>query len=143
VKPRTALPWAAALIAAAPLATAGCGNTTSAESPPLSKGPVRVGLSEFKVTPDERQVKAGRVTFDVRNAGKEGHELVLLRTDKPAGTLGHGKRVPETGKAGEAGDVPAGKSKKVSIKLAPGHYALICNLPGHYAAGMRRDLTVR
>ncbi|MGV8964931.1 MAG: sulfocyanin-like copper-binding protein [Cellulomonas sp.] len=28
------------------------------------------------------------------------------------------------------------------MTLAPGHYELICNLPGHYAAGMYTELTV-
>ena len=29
------------------------------------------------------------------------------------------------------------------VTLAPGHYVVICNLPGHYASGMHADLTVR
>jgi uncharacterized cupredoxin-like copper-binding protein len=28
------------------------------------------------------------------------------------------------------------------VKLKAGHYALICNLPGHYAAGQHIDFTV-
>jgi uncharacterized cupredoxin-like copper-binding protein len=138
-----ALPVLVPLIAAAPLATAGCGNTTSAQAPTPSKGPVHVALSDFKIAPDAGQVKAGRVTFDVSNAGKEAHEMVVVRTDRPASALGHGKRVPETGKVGEAGELASARSKKVTLALKPGHYALICNLPGHYAAGMRHDLTVR
>jgi hypothetical protein len=31
----------------------------------------------------------------------------------------------------------------VTLHLAPGRYELICNLPGHYAAGMFAELDVR
>jgi uncharacterized cupredoxin-like copper-binding protein len=27
----------------------------------------------------------------------------------------------------------------LTLDLKPGHYAVVCNLPGHYAAGMRQD----
>lgn len=38
------------------------------------------------------------------------------------------------------GDMEAGASK--TLTLDKGHYALICNIPDHYAAGMFADLTV-
>jgi uncharacterized cupredoxin-like copper-binding protein len=31
----------------------------------------------------------------------------------------------------------------ISPRLRPRHYALICNLPGHYLAGQRTDFTVK
>ena len=34
-----------------------------------------------------------------------------------------------------------GSSGWVTLTLAPGHYELVCNLPGHYAAGMHTELT--
>ena len=30
----------------------------------------------------------------------------------------------------------------VTLSLTPGHYALICNIPGHYSSGMHTDFTV-
>ncbi|MEA2312683.1 MAG: hypothetical protein QOE28_2651, partial [Solirubrobacteraceae bacterium] len=36
-----------------------------------------------------------------------------------------------------------GAAKALTLNLKPGHYALICNLPGHYTAGMYADLTVK
>jgi uncharacterized cupredoxin-like copper-binding protein len=30
----------------------------------------------------------------------------------------------------------------LTLKLAPGHYAVVCNLPGHYASGMHQDFFV-
>ena len=77
------------------------------------------------------------------NAGKTTHELVALRTSKPAGALLQGKRASEAGHVGEIGDFAPGKTKSLTLNLKPGHYSLICNLPGHYMAGMHIDFTVR
>ena len=88
-------------------------------------------------------VAHGKVTFNVTNVGSITHEFVVVRTDRPANGLGTGQRVPEDGNVGETGDVPVGQRKSLSLKLKPGHYALICNIPGHYSAGMHTDFTVR
>ncbi len=37
----------------------------------------------------------------------------------------------------------ARQTKKLTLDLKPGHYAIICNLPGHYLGGMYTDLTVK
>src|SRR5437763_112186 len=36
----------------------------------------------------------------------------------------------------------AGQTMTLAITLAPGHYAVVCNLPGHYRMGMHQDFTV-
>ena len=89
------------------------------------------------------QVAAGRVTFHVRNTGTMTHEFVVLRTNHPAASLPLSKgRADETGNVGETGDLAPGAAKAITLNLKPGHYALICNMPGHYMAGQRTDLTV-
>ena len=35
-----------------------------------------------------------------------------------------------------------GTTMMLSLDLAPGHYAVLCNLPGHYAMGMHQDFDV-
>jgi uncharacterized cupredoxin-like copper-binding protein len=35
-----------------------------------------------------------------------------------------------------------GTQKMLTIDLPTGHYAVVCNLPGHYAMGMHQDLWV-
>ena len=129
--PAAAAPAAAAPTAAAPKAAA-----------PLPSR-VAVGLREFTVTPSATTAAAGRVTFAARNTGKVTHELVVIRTDKPAGALMKGSRADESGNVGESGDLKPGAGKTFAITLKPGHYALICNLPGHYAAGQHTDFSVR
>jgi uncharacterized cupredoxin-like copper-binding protein len=103
---------------------------------------VNVGLKEFSVNPSARQAAAGRVKFSVRNAGTVPHELVVLRTSKGAGSLLKGARADEAGNVGETGDLAPGTSKTIALNLKPGHYALICNLPGHYRAGQHVDFKV-
>jgi uncharacterized cupredoxin-like copper-binding protein len=103
-----------------------------------------VTLSEFKVSPSPKNVSAGKVTFNVKNKGDMEHELVIIKTSKSASKLPvANKRASETGKIGEIEDVAAGKSKKHTFNLKKGHYVLLCNIPGHYQAGMRADFTVK
>jgi uncharacterized cupredoxin-like copper-binding protein len=110
---------------------------------PTAVAKISVGLTEFKVTPSSTIGKAGRITFTVRNAGKVPHEFVVLKTNKRAADLLKGAEADETGNVGEIGDMAPGTQKSLALKLAAGHYALICNLPGHYKAGQYVDLTVR
>jgi uncharacterized cupredoxin-like copper-binding protein len=82
-------------------------------------------------------------TVAVRNTGSVPHEFVVLRTDKPAADLMKGARADEAGNVGETGDLAVGAAKTLHLNLKPGHYALICNLPGHYQAGQHVDFTVK
>ena len=112
-------------------------------APPAAVHASRVTMREFTIAPDPAKVSAGKTKFTVNNAGKAGHEFVVLRTNKPAGSLLNGNEADETGNVGEIGDLPPGSTKTLSLNLKKGHYALICNLPGHYKAGQHADLTVR
>jgi uncharacterized cupredoxin-like copper-binding protein len=135
---------AAALLLAAAAVSSGCNNSTSASTGPKpANGPVAVKLSEFKVASTATSATGPHVTFDVSNAGKVKHEMVVLRTTKGAGQLGSGQRIKETGHVGEVGELQPGASKTLALNLKPGHYALVCNLPGHYMAGMHTDFTVK
>jgi uncharacterized cupredoxin-like copper-binding protein len=105
---------------------------------------VAVKLVDFKVLPSAPVGAAGRVTFRVRNSGNTTHEFVVLRTNSPASSLPlKGGRADEAGNVGETGDLKVGATKTISLKLAAGHYALVCNLPGHYNLGQHTDFTVR
>ena len=62
---------------------------------------------------------------------------------KAASDLLKGARADETGNVGEIASVKPGRTKALKLNLAAGHYALICNLPGHYSAGQYADLAVK
>ena len=126
---------AAALSAAAVLVAAPATDAATSLS---------VKLSDFKVTPAKSSVAHGRVTFRVKNSAGMEHELVVIKTSKKAANL----PTSSSGKASEKGSVgevelAGGKSKSLTLNLKKGHYALICNIGGHYKAGMHADLTVR
>jgi uncharacterized cupredoxin-like copper-binding protein len=115
---------------------------STAASAPLSRN-VDVTLAQFAVSPSASQAPAGRVTFRVHNAGTITHEFVVIQTPHAASDLPiENGRADESGNVGETGDLKPGLTKSVSLKLAAGHYALICNLPGHYLAGQHTDFTV-
>lgn len=127
--------------AAAPTATTP--STPAATKP----GTVAVTLKEFTITPNTPSAPAGKVTFAVSNAGQIPHEFVVVATNKQAaelaeGTGSTGGEASEKGKVDELGDLTPGTSKSLTVTLKPGHYVLLCNLPGHYAAGQHTDFTV-
>ena len=110
---------------------------------PAAAASIGVTLKEFTVSPAPSAGRAGRVTFRVRNAGALGHEFVVLRTSKSAAGLLKGGKASEAGNVGEIGGLQPGVTKTLRLNLKAGHYALICNLPGHYAAGQRADFVVK
>ena len=125
-------------------------RSTSSPSPSAEES-VAVSLQQWSISTAATTVPAGRTTFEVTNKGTIPHEFVVLSTDTPAADFpiasfeGEPDRFNEDTagtNVGETGDMNAGASKAITITLAPGHYALVCNLPGHYGLGMHIDLTV-
>ena len=120
---------------------------------PMIGGAARTTMMQVLVTPST--AAAGTVSLRVTNTGMMTHELVVLPLpdgqavgDRAVGTDG---RVDETGSLGEvsrtcdagSGDgLAPGSTGWATQQLAAGRYELVCNLPGHYAAGMSALLTV-
>ncbi|WP_354701823.1 hypothetical protein DSM112329_02160 [Paraconexibacter sp. AEG42_29] len=111
----------------------------------MTLGVIAVNLSEYKIKAVPASAPAGRVTFDVTNDGAIPHEFVVIRTDKQASGLRKGSEADEAGNVGELDEnaLPVGAEQDLALTLDAGHYALICNLPGHYQGGMHTDFTVR
>ena len=108
-----------------------------------SKPLVAVQVDEFSVFPGTQGAPRGKVRFVVTNIGTVKHEFVVLKTAKPAGNLLKGKEADKSGTVGEIDGVPPGQAKTLTLRLKVGHYALICNLPGHYRTGQFADFYVR
>lgn len=93
-------------------------------------------------------VKAGEVTFNVKNDSKDTiHEMIVMYLadpTKPLPYIGNENRVDEdkAGDKGEVSELDPGKSGTLTVELKAGKYLLICNVPGHYAAGMWTAFTV-
>jgi len=105
---------------------------------------VTVALDEWKLVPSRVAVRAGRVTFVVRNDGSMAHEFVVLRSDRRAGALPvTGGRAVEAGRRGRIAQIPSGVSKRLTLALPRGRFVLLCNLLGHYQAGQFATLRAR
>lgn len=155
------------LIGVLALSLAACGgsgtsDTTAAPTttnPPettttLPPGTVKVTLSDVSatsmlLTPSPSSTSAGEVTFVVSNTGTQEHEFVVLRTDLAAADLPFDSTADEALEEGEGvtpvdeiEGIQPGETKTLVVDLEAGHYALICNLKGHYRMGMRSDFDV-
>ena len=110
---------------------------------------------QMRIFASQSTVAAGEVSLRVVNTGSVVHELVVLPL--PADQrIGHREvksdgRVDETGSLGEAakpcgegaGDgIDPGGLSWTTLQLRPGTYEMLCNIPGHYGAGMYRTLVV-
>jgi manganese oxidase len=86
--------------------------------------PVTVTLTEFEIAPATITAPAGG-SLNVVNGGSMAHNLVVV--DQGVGTT----------------DLVGGQSELLSLgNLAPGEYKVICDIPGHEAAGMVATLVV-
>jgi uncharacterized cupredoxin-like copper-binding protein len=105
---------------------------------------VSVALSEWKLEPGQVTVRGGRVSFVVRNDGTMAHEFLVLRSERHHHVLKvKGGKAVETGRLGRIPQIAVGESKRLSLKITPGKYVLLCNMLGHYQAGQYASLRVR
>ncbi|MDR7483667.1 MAG: plastocyanin/azurin family copper-binding protein [Armatimonadota bacterium] len=107
------------------LATAGVGLWLAAGPPGAAAPaprPVEIKAREFAFDPREVTVRAGEVTFAVKNEGSIEHNFVLQ--DGTRRTVA------------EIAVIPAGAIEDVKVTLRAGTYAMLCTLPGHRDAGM-------
>jgi uncharacterized cupredoxin-like copper-binding protein len=97
-------------------------TTTAAPKPQATT--VQVSESEFKIVLASTELKAGKITFDVKNAGAIPHDLAFV------------------GMSEKTKQIPAKGSAKLTVTLKPGNYELYCSVPGHKEAGMDLKITV-
>jgi uncharacterized cupredoxin-like copper-binding protein len=134
---------------------------TAAPAPEVKGTAVGVTLGEkgakYFIALDKKTVSAGTTTFVIDNAGSMHHEMAIYKTDLAPGKLpldAEGKvdaekagllaeAVYATPLRGEADHrIRDGRGVNFTIDLEPGTYVLLCDLPGHYAAGQYIGLTV-
>ncbi|HEX9380820.1 MAG TPA: cupredoxin domain-containing protein [Gaiellaceae bacterium] len=103
-------------------ATTAQATTTTAPKPQATT--VKVTETEFKIALASTNLKAGKITFDVKNDGKIQHDLAI-------------KGMSEKTKL-----ISAGGSAQLTVTLKPGTYDLYCSVAGHEQAGMDLKVTV-
>lgn len=111
---------------------------------------IKVAAKDYSFTLDKSSGPAGDFTFSVTNTGPTGHEFVIFKTDLAADKLTiipDELKVDENGPGvthiDEIGDLKVGDTKTLTVKLEPGKYVLVCNLPSHYTQGMFAAFTVQ
>lgn len=105
-------------------------------------------MGMMSVRTNVTSVKSGKVTFAVSNLSRSlVHEVIVVAVENPNTPLPYDYstgRIPEKQirMLGETEEMPPNTEKAITLDLKPGSYLLICNVPGHYAAGMWTPLTV-
>jgi uncharacterized cupredoxin-like copper-binding protein len=111
-------------------------------------GPGMMGGGMMSIRTDQPSVKAGKVSFEVTNWSRSlVHEVLVVAVDGPDAPLPYdysSQRVVEdqVKSLGETGELQPNQSDTLSLELPAGTYLLVCNVAGHYAAGMATPLTV-
>ena len=75
--------------------------------------------------------------------------IIIGLDERPAARLplGSNQRViensPTLGSVLDSGSsLDPGETRLLTTTLVPGHYVIVCDLPGHYISGMHVDITV-
>jgi len=127
------------------------------ESKPVATGPPKtasggdaVALSEYKVNVIPPTLSPGQHTFSIANDGRTEHELLVFNTtlDPSAFPIGPdgdiNEDAPGMNKVSDGDNIAPGGTQKRTIDLSqPGTYVFVCNLPGHFKAGMYHVVTVK
>jgi plastocyanin len=82
---------------------------------------IDVTLSEFKIE-GNLTAPAGKVKFNIKNAGSMEHDLSVQGSVSPK--------------------IAAGKTGELEVDLKAGTYEVFCEIPGHKEGGMKATLTV-
>lgn len=135
-----------AISAAMVAALGACGGDSDDSSGGTSNN-ITGNLNEWTVKTDATTAKAGEVVFTVTNDGTIGHEFLVVKTDIASGEIpldGDHFAEPTDGieVIDEIGEFAKGTTETLTLNLDPGTYQLVCNLPGHYSAGMHMAFTV-
>jgi hypothetical protein len=142
---RTARAAACSALVLTVLATicSGCGGRGSSAGGSL----VDVNERDFQISLSTNHVPAGDVVLRDHNIGPDAHELIVVRSDGGRLRLRpDGMTVDEEGLEksiiGALEPGAAGETRELHLHLTPGTYTLLCNMYGHFMAGMHSTLVV-
>ena len=105
-------------------------------------------VSEWKVAVSSQTADEGDVIFSIANYGSIPHEFLVVKTDFEPGKipLTSEDRFSEDGEGvdvvDEIAEWPVNTAGVLKVNLKPGNYQLLCNIAGHYKAGMYTPFVV-
>jgi uncharacterized cupredoxin-like copper-binding protein len=110
--------------------------------------PIAIYVSEWSVGLPTSLV-VGQADFAVTNIGTIQHELLVFKSDLAPSTypVDENGDIIENGPGidliSDADNIDPGKTQARTVDLTqPGRYLFVCNIPGHFKAGMYRVVTV-
>ena len=110
--------------------------------------PVDDAKRTMGITLSRDHAPAGDVTFKVTNSSHDTiHEMLVVPIPEPGRSppfVASESRIDEEAARdlGEVSELDPGQSGALTLDLKPGTYLLVCNIAGHYMAGMWEILTV-
>jgi uncharacterized cupredoxin-like copper-binding protein len=113
---------AAALVAIA-LALGGCGDDEVFRT---SRPVLNITLDEYRIVPQNIEVRPGRLKLVVHNAGRLTHNLAIQVPVERVATM-----------------QPGQTAAPVKVTLAPGEYRIVCTIANHDDLGQYGTLKVR
>lgn len=133
----------------------GPGMMSSSGNGPYGPAMMRPGMGMMRIFANPATVPAGPVSLRARNTGMMIHEVMVLplgaRRSPGQLAIGANGQVDEAASLAEAsrscgpddgdGILPATMGW-TTVTLTPGRYELLCNIAGHYGAGMYTELDV-
>lgn len=121
----------------------GAGHDMGTAAPATGKAAadadVDVTLGDMFIKASSTTVKAGTVSFAVRNDGQTMHGLALA----PVPVKADGGMLDLHQLLGKGKDLMGGDSEVITADLKPGKYELVCHVAGHYAAGQKLAFEVK
>jgi len=120
------------ILLASVLALSACGSDPRR----VDGATLRLRLDEYRITPQDVEMEAGRIRVVVRNAGRLTHNVAIeseTETDSEDNALVLG-RTPTARPGGNA---------TVTVDLEPGTYRLHCTVGNHDDLGQYGRLVVR
>jgi uncharacterized cupredoxin-like copper-binding protein len=114
------------------------GGGSHGEHAAATEADVNVEMGDMWIKADKTTVKAGEVTFAVKNSGATAHGMAFALTPVKA----EGGMLDDSALLYKGNQLPGGESQSLTAELKAGAYELVCFMPGHYAAGQKIAFTV-
>jgi uncharacterized cupredoxin-like copper-binding protein len=131
---------------AAPVSTQVATPTAAPAASPSAATPM-IALSEWKVGVPST-FSQGTYTFSISNQGTIPHELLVFKSDLapskyPTDAAGDIKEDgPGITLLSDGENIEPQGSQSRTVDLTPATYLFVCNIPGHFKAGMYMVVTV-
>lgn len=128
------------------LGAAACADDTSSPAGGGSGAKtVATTITDSSLTLSPASTSTGETIFEVSNSGGQIHELEVFKGDVAHDALPVEGNVAKTDGlelVDEIEDIAPSTTAELTLDLEPGSYVIVCNLAGHYEAGLHSGFTV-